>query len=79
VVDARRVATRAAIVLLTRRCSSARGTRADERKHGVTFQEAATCFDDPNVVHAEVERDAIRIVKARKATRAQRKVHEGLD
>lgn len=84
-----------------------REARENERKHGVTFEEAATCFDDPHgcyfrneapsyedrlvliglssrtrllfVVHAEVERDAIRIVSARKATRAQRRKYEGLD
>jgi uncharacterized protein len=77
------------------------------RKHGVTFEEAATCFDDPKgcylrneapsyedrliliavsagsrllfVVHAEVEREAIRIVSARKASPAQRRIYEGLD
>jgi uncharacterized protein len=76
----------------------------NRRKHGVTFEEAATCFEDPNgcyfrnespayedrliliafsqnqrllfVVHAEVERDAIRIVSARRASPAQRKVYE---
>ena len=84
-----------------------RKAKQNERKHGVTFEEASTCFDDPNgcyfrneapsyedrliliglsskarllfVVHAEVERDAIRIVSARRATRAQRRVYEGLD
>jgi uncharacterized DUF497 family protein len=77
------------------------------RKHGVTFEEAATCFDDPNgcylrneapsyedrliliafssrrrllfVVHAEVGRDAIRIVSARKASPAQRRIYDELD
>jgi len=81
--------------------------KANERKHGVTFAEAATCFDDPNgcylrndapsfedrliligysqrrrllfVVHAEAERDAIRIVSARRASVAQRRIYEGLD
>jgi uncharacterized DUF497 family protein len=76
-------------------------------KHDVTFDEAATVFDDPNgcylrneapshearliligyssrrrlwfVVHAEVGRDAIRIVSARKASPAQRRIYEGLD
>jgi uncharacterized DUF497 family protein len=76
----------------------------NRRKHGVTFQEAATCFADPNgcyfrnespsyedrliliafsekqrilfVVHAEVGRNAIRIVSARKASPAQRKLYE---
>ena len=79
----------------------------NERKHGVSFAEASTCFDDPNgcylrneapsyedrliliavssesrllfVVHAEVERDAIRIVSARRASPAQRRIYEGLD
>ncbi len=77
---------------------------ANQRKHGVTFEEAATCFADPNgcylrnespsyedrliliafshrprlrfVVHAEVERNSIRIVSARKASPAQRKIYE---
>jgi uncharacterized protein len=77
------------------------------RKHGVTFEEAATVFDDASgcylrneapsyedrliligrssqrrpllVVHAEVGRDAIRIVSARKAGPAQRRIYEGLD
>lgn len=77
------------------------------RKHGVSFEEAATCFDDPDgayfrneapayedrliliavssksrllfVVHAEVGRDAIRIVSARKAGPAQRRRYEGLE
>lgn len=77
------------------------------RKHGVSFEEASTCFDDPAgcyfrndtpsyedrliligmseksrllfIVHAEVGRDAIRIVSARKASPAQRKIYEGLD
>lgn len=77
------------------------------RKHGVTFEEAATVFDDPNgcylrnetpsyedrliligysarrrilfVVHAEVGRDSIRIVSARRASPAQRRIYEGLD
>jgi len=77
------------------------------RKHGVSFEEAVTCFDDPNgayfrneapayedrliliavssrtrllfVVHAEVGRDAIRIVSARKASPAQRRKYEELE
>ena len=81
--------------------------KENQRKHGVEFEEAATCFDDPNgcylrneapayedrliliglssrsrllfVVHAEVERDAIRIVGARRASPAQRRIYEGLD
>lgn len=81
--------------------------QANERKHGVGFDEAATCFEDPHgayfrndapsyedrliligmsshqrlllVVHAEVGRDFIRIVSARKAGRVQRRLYEGLD
>jgi uncharacterized DUF497 family protein len=81
--------------------------RANARKHGVTFREATTCFDDPRgcylrndapsyedrliligvsgerrllfVVHAEVGRDAIRIISARKASAAQRRIYDGLD
>jgi uncharacterized DUF497 family protein len=77
------------------------------RKHGVSFEEASTCFDDPVgcyfrndapsyedrlilialsrksrllfVVHAEVGRDGIRIVSARKASPSQRRIYEGLD
>jgi hypothetical protein len=80
--------------------------RENRKKHGVTFEEAATCFDDPQgvylrheapgyedrlilvalsaarrvlfVVHAEVARDRIRIVSARKASRAQIRLYEGL-
>jgi uncharacterized protein len=81
--------------------------KENERKHGLSFEEAATCFDDPDgcylkneapsyedrlilialsskrkllfVVHAEVGRDAIRIVSARRASAAQRRIYEGLD
>lgn len=80
---------------------------ANKRKHGVTFEEAATCFDDPKgcylrndapsyedrliligrsaksrllfVVHAEVGRDEIRIVGARRASPAQRRIYDALD
>jgi uncharacterized DUF497 family protein len=80
---------------------------ANKRKHGVTFREAATCFEDPDgcylrnespayedrlilialssehrllfVVHAEVGRDAIRIVSARRASPAQRRIYDALD
>ena len=76
----------------------------NKRKHGVSFEEAATCFEDPNacflrneapsyedrliliavsskerrlfVVHAEVGRDAIRIISARKASPAQRRIYD---
>jgi uncharacterized DUF497 family protein len=79
----------------------------NERKHGVSFEEAATCFDDPNgcyfrnespsyedrliliamsarsrvlfVVHAEVGRESIRIVSARRASSAQRRIYDGLE
>ena len=79
----------------------------NERKHGVSFEEAATCFEDPNgcyfrnespsyedrliliamsarsralfVVHAEVGRESIRIVSARRASSAQRRIYDGLD
>ena len=79
----------------------------NERKHGVSFEEAATCFEDTNgcyfrndspsyedrliliaissrsrllfVVHAEVGADAIRIVSARKASAAQRRLYDGLE
>jgi hypothetical protein len=77
---------------------------ANRRKHGVSFEEAATCFEDPHgcyyrnespsyedrliliacsrkqrllfVVHAEVGRDTIRIVSARKASPAQKKLYD---
>lgn len=82
----------------------AKKAAANQRKHGVSFEEAATCFEDPHgayfrneapsyedrliliaysqgqrllfVVHAEVGRDAVRIVSARKASPAQRKLYE---
>ena len=81
--------------------------RENGRRHGVSFEEAATCFEDPKgvylrneapsyedrliligasasrrvlfVVHAEVGRDAIRIVSARKASKAQIRIYEELD
>jgi uncharacterized protein len=79
----------------------------NERKHGVSFDEAASCFEDPRgcyfrneapsyedrliliamsirtrllfVVHAEVGRDDVRIVSARKASQAQRRIYDGLE
>ena len=84
----------------------AKKARANRRKHGVSFEEAATCFEDPKgvylrnetpsfedrliligasasrrvlFVHAEVGRDAIRIVSARKASKAQIRIYDGLD
>jgi uncharacterized DUF497 family protein len=81
--------------------------KQNEQKHGVSFEEAATCFDDPDgcyfrnespsyedrliliamssrphvlfVVHAEVGRESIRIVSARKASPAQKRIYDGLD
>lgn len=81
--------------------------RTNLRKHGVSFEEAATCFEDPRgayfrneapscedrliliaaskrrrtlfVVHAEVGREAIRIISARKASPPQRRMYEGLE
>jgi len=77
---------------------------ANARRHGVSFEEAETCFDDPMacylrneapsyedrlilialsakrrllfVVHAEVGREAIRIISARKASPAQRRIYD---
>ena len=77
---------------------------ANTRKHGVSFEEAATCFEDPSAcylrneapsyedrlilialsskrrllfaVHAEVGRDSIRIISARKASPAQRRIYD---
>lgn len=81
-----------------------RKAAANRRKHGVSFEEAATCFDDPHgsyfrseapsyedrliliaysqkqrllfVVHAEVGKESIRIVSARKASPRQKKLYE---
>ncbi|HEY2405644.1 MAG TPA: BrnT family toxin [Polyangiaceae bacterium] len=80
---------------------------ANQRKYGVSFDEASTCFEDPHgcylrnespsyedrliliafsskqrllfVVHAEVGRNSIRIVSARKASLAQRRIYDELD
>ena len=77
---------------------------ANARRHGVSFKEAETCFDDPRacylrneapsyedrlilialsstqrllfVVHAEVGRDAIRIISARRASPTQRRIYD---
>ena len=85
----------------------AKKASANLRKHGVSFDEATTCFDDARgcyfrneaaayedrlillgmstksrvlfVVHAEVGRDSIRILSARKASPAQRRIYDGLD
>jgi len=81
-----------------------RKAAANRRKHGVSFEEAATCFDDPHgsyfrneapsyeerliliaysqkqrllfVVHAEVGKESIRIVSARKASPTQKKLYD---
>ncbi len=79
-----------------------RKARTNLRKHGVSFEEAATAFEDPlaayfpdtlhedrfivigysrqqrllYVVHAEVKRNAIRIISARKATRHEKARYE---
>jgi len=81
---------------------SPRKAAANLRKHGVSFEEAATAFEDelgayypdslrPNrfvligyskkqrllyVVHAEVKRDTIRIISARKATKREKAHYE---
>ncbi len=80
--------------------------KRNETKHGMSFEQASTCFDDPRgcyfrndspsyedrliliamsrrtrilyVVHAEVGRDSIRIVSARRASRAQRRMYDEL-
>jgi uncharacterized DUF497 family protein len=79
-----------------------RKAAANLEKHGVSFEEAATAFDDelgayyPDalhearfiligysrrnrllyVVHAEVKRDVIRIISARKATKHEKAHYE---
>lgn len=81
---------------------SPRKAASNLRKHGVSFEEAATAFDDelgayypdrlhPDrfvligystverllyVVYAEVRRDAIRIISARKATKREKARYE---
>jgi hypothetical protein len=80
----------------------AKKAAANLRKHGVSFTEAATAFDDPlgayypdalhedrfvligysrrqrllYVVHAEVGRDVIRIIGARRATTHEKAHYE---
>jgi uncharacterized protein len=77
----------------------------NQKKHGVTFAEASSCFYDPMhilindpdsaadedrliligasskaqilvVVHVDISGDTIRIISARKATKAERKQYE---
>lgn len=81
-----------------------RKAAANVAKHGISFEDAATVFDDVQaldapdlyehdrfvligrssrdrvlfVVHAVVEHDRIRIISARKASRAQREAYERL-
>jgi len=43
------------------------------RKHGVSFEEAASVFFDPLSATGD---DVIRIISARPATRADRKIYE---
>jgi uncharacterized DUF497 family protein len=47
---------------------------ANLRKHGVSFEEAATVFDDPLV--QELRDDVIRIISARKAEAHERQRYE---
>jgi hypothetical protein len=80
----------------------AKKASANLEKHGVSFTEAATAFDDPlaayypdalhedrfvligysrrqrllYVVHAEVRRDVIRIISARRATTHEKAHYE---
>jgi uncharacterized DUF497 family protein len=80
----------------------ARKAAANLKKHGVSFEEASTAFEDdlgayyPDtlfadrfiligysqrqrllyVVHAEVQREAIRIISARKATKHEKARYE---
>ena len=60
----------------------ARKARANFRKHGVSFEEASSVFFDPLSVtgedpdHSVGEADAIRIISARRTTRAERKLYE---
>ena len=80
----------------------ARKAAANLRKHGVSFEEASTAFEDelgayypdtlyedrfiligysrqhrlPYVVHAEVQRETIRIISARKATKHEKARYE---
>ena len=79
--------------------------KSNQKKHGVTFAEASSCFYDPMhiligdphsaadedrliligassksqiliVVHVDIAGDKIRIISARKATKAERKQYE---
>jgi uncharacterized protein len=81
--------------------------RSNLQRHGVSFEEAKTCFEDADgcyfrnenesyedrlvliamsekqrllfVVHAEVGREEIRIVSARKASPTQKRIYDGLE
>lgn len=56
---------------------------ANQRKHGVAFQEAATSFYDPlglempDEVHSKDEERWLRIVSSRVAKARERKQYEG--
>jgi uncharacterized protein len=67
-------------------------TACFEDRNGCYFRNDAPAYEDRLiliaysekqrllfVVHAEVSRDAIRIVSARKASPAQRRIYDGLD
>jgi uncharacterized DUF497 family protein len=51
-----------------------RKAAANLRKHGVSFDEAASVFFDP--LSTAENGEAIRIITAREATRAERKIYE---
>ena len=48
-----------------------RKSKLNKRKHGVSFEEARTAFDDENAKLDEI----IRIISARKATRREEKIY----
>jgi uncharacterized DUF497 family protein len=79
--------------------------KSNQKKHGISFEEATTCFYDPMhilvsdpdssapedrlvlsgmsgtykllvVVHLDVEKDRIRLISARKATKNERRQYE---
>ena len=53
---------------------NARKAAANQRKHGVSFDEAVSVFLDS--VSATGEDEVIRIITARLATRAERRLYE---
>ena len=50
--------------------------RSNERKHGVTFDEAATAFADEEGLCLRGSGDVIRIISARKADRAEARLYQ---